>query len=59
MLPGFRAVLLSNGYSESVELASLLVHVEMRNPQVTSLPAADVTRHRSSWPRKKLELPRV
>ena len=59
MLPGFRAVLLSNGYSESVELASLLVHVEMRNPQVTSVPPAGITRHPSSQSRKKLDLPRV
>ncbi|CAG0899970.1 unnamed protein product [Darwinula stevensoni] len=30
---GYRSVRLRNGYSESLELASLLVHVEMRHPR--------------------------
>ncbi|GFO31278.1 phosphoinositide phospholipase c, partial [Plakobranchus ocellatus] len=30
---GYRSVQLCNGYSERLELASLLVHIEMRNPK--------------------------
>ncbi|PVD20783.1 hypothetical protein C0Q70_18944 [Pomacea canaliculata] len=30
---GYRSVLLKNGYSEPLELASLLVHIDMRNPK--------------------------
>ena len=31
---GYRSVPLKNGYSEELELASLLVHVDTRNPMV-------------------------
>ena len=31
---GYRSLPLTNGYTEDLELASLLVHVELRNPKV-------------------------
>lgn len=34
MKTGYRSIQIKNGYSEYQELASLLIHIEMRNPNV-------------------------
>ena len=33
-ITGYRSVQLKNGYSEEMEITSLLVHIDFRNPKV-------------------------
>jgi len=33
-MAGYRSVQLKNGYSEEMEITSLLVHIDVRNPKV-------------------------
>lgn len=34
---GYRSIILKNGYSEDLELASLLIHINIRNPLVSRI----------------------
>ena len=38
MLAGYRSVPLKNSYSEDLELASLLMHIEIANAKVSHMP---------------------